>query len=306
MSVSRPTDARTRNRCHHVPAPNASKNTAKKRGSVSVTVSQSEAAHMTKNVRRTRSSHVICSARRRFSGRNAPAGSRCAGGATALVGSGSSSSAYDSCGNTGSRDGLLGNRSADPCDDEPRAAGGFQCTGSNPKTSTSPTPSVAGECSGGYDHTVVIAPPQSSTIARSIVPAREASSRSSHSAACSKASERLPRAPASSTGGAPSPGSRLTAQVASPFVAAWLSPCTMLAPRLSSHRGRSGGPAPSPVSGLDRHRVPLRPEDSSSTRDSCQKARGGASGRWDSNPRHLAWEASALPTELRPPVEVRF
>ena len=24
------------------------------------------------------------------------------------------------------------------------------------------------------------------------------------------------------------------------------------------------------------------------------------SGRWDSNPRHLAWEASALPTELRP------
>jgi hypothetical protein len=25
-----------------------------------------------------------------------------------------------------------------------------------------------------------------------------------------------------------------------------------------------------------------------------------SSGRWDSNPRHLAWEASALPTELRP------
>src|SRR5205085_5065001 len=25
------------------------------------------------------------------------------------------------------------------------------------------------------------------------------------------------------------------------------------------------------------------------------------SGRWDSNPRHLAWEASALPAELRPP-----
>jgi hypothetical protein len=33
---------------------------------------------------------------------------------------------------------------------------------------------------------------------------------------------------------------------------------------------------------------------------SFETTRTSRSGRWDSNPRHLAWEASALPTELRP------
>jgi hypothetical protein len=39
------------------------------------------------------------------------------------------------------------------------------------------------------------------------------------------------------------------------------------------------------------------------TRD---RRRFGESGRWDSNPRHLAWEASALPAELRPREAYRF
>ena len=35
-----------------------------------------------------------------------------------------------------------------------------------------------------------------------------------------------------------------------------------------------------------------------------QSSRADSSGKWDSNPRPLAWEANALPTELLPHLEI--
>ena len=66
-------------------------------------------------------------------------------------------------------------------------------------------------------------------------------------------------------------------------------------------RGRWPPPANSSRRGrLDESRRPRRPYTPLTARswDGIWDSRG--SGRRDSNPRHLAWEASALPTELRP------
>ena len=73
--------------------------------------------------------------------------------------------------------------------------------------------------------------------------------------------------------------------------------------RMESHRPDAGRAVPA---SSDRRRVcPLDTSQLAASGGICERElsaypRLPPSGRRDSNPRHLAWEASALPTELRP------